>query len=193
MVSEFFVKVCGLTTTEQVDWAVELGYDAIGLMCAPRSSRFVTTEAARELIDHAAGRIGTFAVGLTMDQVAPLQPLVDTVQVYEAVGDQGGSVALASETPPPSTEKLDYWFYDASHGTGTFAEIPAWVHEVDARFVLAGGLNPDNVADVVARVRPAGVDVSSGVESAAGVKDYALMREFIVAARAGHAAALRTE
>lgn len=179
--SDLFVKVCGITTVEQLEWAIELGYDAIGLMRAPRSPRLVDVDTARELIAHADGKIKTFAVGLTLDQVAPLKDQVDTVQLYEPAEVE--SLALASDTPPASTQGLDYWFYDASHGTGKFSEIPQWVHDVDARFVLAGGLNPGNVAEVIEQYRPDGIDVSSGVESSPGTKDYALMKSFIEAAR----------
>lgn len=179
--SELYVKVCGITTVEQLEWAIELGYDAVGLMRAPRSTRLVDIETARRLAGHAAQRIDTFAVGLTLDQVAPVMDVVDTVQLYESADVE--SLALASDTPPASTKGLDFWFYDASHGTGTFTEIPDWVTEVDARFILAGGLNPENVADVVSWYRPDGVDVSSGVETSAGVKNYALMKAFINAIR----------
>lgn len=179
--SDVFVKVCGITTVDQLEWAIELGYDAVGLMRAPHSSRVVDVARARALIDHVQGRILTFAVGLTLEQVAPIMDAVDTVQLYEPADVK--SLALASETPPESTAGLEYWFYDASHGTGTFAAIPDWVHEVDARFVLAGGLTPENVAEVIAVHNPDGVDVSSGVESSAGVKDYALMKAFIAAVR----------
>lgn len=179
--SELFIKVCGITTAEQLEWAIELGYDAVGFMRAPRSTRLVDIPAARELIGLADGRIQTFAVGLTLDQVEPLRELVDTVQLYEPANV--ASLALASETPPESTAGLDYWFYDASHGTGTFTEIPEWVRDVEATVVLAGGLNPDNVAEVVAQYQPDGLDVSSGVESSPGIKDYVLMRDFITAAR----------
>lgn len=179
--SELFVKVCGITTEEQLRWAIDLGYDAVGLMRAPHSSRLVDVATAQELIATADGRIKTFAVGLTHEHVASLQDAVDTVQLYEPADVP--SLALASATPPQSTAGIEYWFFDASHGTGTFVEIPEWVHDVDARFVLAGGLTPDNVAEVVATHRPDGVDVSSGVESAPGVKDYDLMKAFIEAAR----------
>ena len=179
--SELFVKVCGITTTEQLEWAIDLGYDAVGLMRAAKSVRLVEPDRARELVEHAAGRIDTFAVGLTLADVEPIIDVVDTVQLYEYADVP--SLALASDTPPKSTKGLEYWFYDASHGTGTFAEIPDWVTSVEAEFVLAGGLNPDNVAEVVARFRPAGVDVSSGVESSSGVKDYDRMKAFIEAAR----------
>ncbi|WP_022870848.1 phosphoribosylanthranilate isomerase [Yaniella halotolerans] len=179
--SNLYVKVCGIMHVEQLDWAIELGYDAIGLMQAPKSSRLVDVETARHLAAHAAGRIETFAVGMTLDEVEPIRDAVDTIQLYEYADVP--SLALASDTPPPTTDGLAYWFYDASHGTGTFSDIPEWVRDVDARVVLAGGLNPGNVAEVVARYRPDGVDVSSGVEASAGVKDYALMKAFIEAVR----------
>lgn len=179
--TDLFVKVCGITTVEQLGWAIDLGYDAVGFMRAPESKRLVDVDTARELIATADGQIQTFAVGLTLDHVAPLQDAVNTIQLYEYA--EVPSLALASATPPVSTNGLDYWFFDASHGTGTFVEIPDWVQEVDARRILAGGLRPDNVAQVVAAHRPDGVDVSSGVETAPGVKDYALMKAFIEAAR----------
>lgn len=179
--SELYVKVCGLTKVEQVEWAIELGYDAIGLMQAQKSKRLIDVETARMLAEHAAGRIDTFAVGMTLDEVAPLIHVVDTVQLYEHA--DVASLALASDTPPDSTAGLDFWFYDASHGTGTYTEVPDWVSQVDARFILAGGLHPGNVAQVVSQYQPDGIDVSSGVESAPGIKTYDLMKQFIDAAR----------
>jgi phosphoribosylanthranilate isomerase len=179
--ADLFVKVCGITTVEQLHWAIDLGYDAVGLMRVPHSTRLVDVPTAKKLIAAADGKIKTFAVGMTLDHVAPLQDAVDTVQLYEPADVP--SLALASATPPQSTAGLDYWFFDASHGTGTFVEVPEWVQDVDARFVLAGGLRPENVAEVVATHQPDGVDVSSGVESAPGVKDYDLMKAFIEAAR----------
>ena len=165
-----------------VGWAIELGYDAVGFMQAPQSKRLIDTETVRQLAARAAKRIDTFAVGLTLDHVEPIMHEVDTVQLYEPA--EVNSLALASETPPAATEDLDFWFYDASHGTGRFAAIPDWVSDIDARVILAGGLNPDNVADVVARYHPDGVDVSSGVESSPGEKNYALLKAFIEAVRA---------
>lgn len=180
-----FVKVCGVTTVEQLEWAIELGYDAVGLMRAPKSSRYVDLSKAHELLEVAAGRIKTFAVALSLDQVEPLVAYVDTIQLYEWADVP--SLALAADEPPVSTEGLEYWFYDASHGTGTFGEIPDWVRSVDAKVVLAGGLNPQNVGEVVRLYKPAGVDVSSGVERVPGVKDYMLMKSFIEAVRGGSA------
>lgn len=179
--SELYVKVCGITTVEQLEWAITLGYDAVGLMRAPHSKRLIDIATAQHLAAHAAGRIDVFAVGLTLGDVEPIIDVVDTVQLYEYAGVK--SLALASDTPPASTEGLDFWFYDASHGSGRYTDIPSWVSQVDARIILAGGLTPDNVADVVSRYSPDGVDVSSGVESSPGVKEFALMQNFIEAVR----------
>lgn len=176
-----FVKVCGITTFQQLDWAIELGYDAIGLMRVPSSPRYVNYELAKELAQAAKGRILSFGVGLTLDQVEDIRKLVDTIQLYEEVNVE--SFALASTTSPQHPEKLNYWFYDASHGSGRFEEIPEWVSAVDTKVVIAGGLTPENVAGVVKKFQPYGLDVSSGVEAERGVKDRNLMENFIQAVR----------
>src|SRR5699024_11863876 len=97
---------------DQLEWAIELGYDAVGLMQAQKSQRLIDVETARRLVEHAAGRIDTFAVGLCLDEVEPIRDIVDTIQLYEHV--EVDSLALASDTPPATTKGLDYWFYDRS-------------------------------------------------------------------------------
>jgi len=72
--------------------------------------------------------------------------------------------------------------YDASVGSGVFKAFPKWLKDVEGRLIVAGGLNQDNVCNVIGKIKPFGVDVSSGVEKD-GVKNFELMKDFIGAAR----------
>jgi phosphoribosylanthranilate isomerase len=177
-----FVKVCGLTQEQQIDWAVELGYDAIGIVVTPKSKRYCPPGRAVELAGYARGRIPVFAVALTYAETAEVAEHVDTVQIYEAAAVP--NLALASGTPPERPEALQYFFYDASAGSGVFADIPAWVADVPGKVVIAGGLDEHNVAGVIEAFGPYGVDVSSSVETAPGVKSREKMASFVAAARA---------
>ncbi|MFD5538501.1 hypothetical protein ACFWIJ_11820 [Streptomyces sp. NPDC127079] len=176
-----FVKVCGLTREQQIDWAVELGYDAIGIVVTPKSKRYCSPEDAVRLARYARGRIPSFAVALTYAETAAVAEHFDTVQIYETADIP--NLALASGTPPERPEELEYFFYDASAGSGVFADIPAWVAELPGRVVVAGGLDEHNVAGVVEDFAPYGVDVSSSVETAPGVKSREKMAAFLTAAR----------
>ena len=135
----------------------------------------------------------------TPDDVAALSPyafkalrpqtLAEAQQAYAefVTADRPPSTAYARSTRLPSTPNL---LVDAYHpqqmgGTGQVAdlEIARWLAE-RCRLLLAGGLTPDNVADAIVRVRPWGVDVSSGVEVMKGKKDHAKIRDFIVQVQA---------
>jgi phosphoribosylanthranilate isomerase len=192
-----WVKLCGLTREADVAAAAEAGADAIGLVTAPGSPRAVTVERAAELA--AAGDLPAFLV--TVGLAAP-----DAVAAAEAAGVAGlqphgpgrfeaAEAALAAglavlfpvlagpssdlgAVPDGAMPILD----SPRPGTGTVIDWAAAAH-LEGRFVLAGGLTPDTVGDAVAAVRPWGVDVSSGIESAPGVKDHAMMRRFVEAAR----------
>jgi phosphoribosylanthranilate isomerase len=176
-----FVKVCGLTEEQQIDWALELGYDAIGIVVTPRSKRYCPPEQAVRLAGYARGRIPVFAVALTYAETAEVAEHFDTVQIYETADIP--NLALAAGTPPERPEALQYFFYDASAGSGVFADIPAWVAGVPGKVVIAGGLDEHNVAGVFEAFGPYGVDVSSSVETAPGVKSRAKMASFVAAAR----------
>ncbi|MEQ9946292.1 phosphoribosylanthranilate isomerase [Pectobacterium aroidearum] len=176
-----FVKVCGLTTQEQIDWAIELGYDAVGIVASPRSKRYCPPGKAIELAAHARSRIHSFVVAMTSAEAAEVAGHFDTVQLYEMAAIP--NLAFSSAHPPEAPELLQYFVYDASIGSGTYQEIPDWVKEVRTRVLLAGGLTADNVAGLARLHNAFGVDVSSGVESAPGVKSPEKMQAFILAAR----------
>src|SRR6056297_703025 len=76
-------KVCGLTEPRQVAWAVDLGYDAVGVVMHGPSKRYVGTEKTLEIIMAAKGFIHTVAVGVTLAEVRPVMDAVDAVQVFE--------------------------------------------------------------------------------------------------------------
>lgn len=175
-----FVKVCGLKTKEQIDKAVDCGYDAIGIVTYSKSRRYCPTEDAIELADYAKGRIKSFVVGLTYKDVKDAAGSFDYTQIYEPV--QIPNLVLASKEMPPSDLKYEYFVYDASIGSGVFKQFPGWINDMAGKIIVAGGLSKYNVGSVIRNINPFGVDVSSGVEIN-GVKDLTLMEEFIEAVR----------
>ncbi len=202
------VKICGVRDTDTLAAAAAAGADAVGFVFAP-SPRRLTPAAAERLADRAPAaleRVGVFAdelppfaAGLLRDGVihavqadaAALDRLGDDVPAarrlpvfHDGDGAEAAVTALLARGPLPSR----LLFEGRASGRGL---SPDWDRAARlaarVRLVLAGGLSPDNVAAAVRRVRPAMVDVSSGVESAPGVKDPARIRAFVAAARAAHA------
>lgn len=193
-----FVKICGVRTVEAIEAAVSAGADAIGLNFYPLSPRYLTPKQAARLAGAAPRCILRVAVMLR-----PVQK--DWEQVFagfkpdclQADADSLARLALPSglQTLPVYRDHEQFHFESVPAGTRCVFEgvhsgagqRPNW--ERAARLarrneiVLAGGLDAANVADAMRRVRPCGVDVASGVESAPGVKDAAAISEFVRAAR----------
>ncbi|MEW8625690.1 MAG: hypothetical protein AB2551_08075 [Candidatus Thiodiazotropha sp.] len=175
-----FVKVCGLRNIDQANWAIEFGYDAIGVVVCKKSKRHCDEEIAKSIAEYAKGKVETFVVGLTLDDVKSVMGYFDTVQLYEQV--ELDKLAFASKYPPNRDLNYKYFFYDASIGAGTYSEFPDWLSSLSGKVVLAGGLNSQNIESVIKKYSPFGVDVSSGVETS-GIKDREKMRRFIEAVR----------
>jgi phosphoribosylanthranilate isomerase len=198
------IKICGLTRDADVDAAVEAGSDAVGFVRYAKSPRFVETAALKAL----ARRLPPFVtpvllfVNASPDEIAVALDAVPHA-LLQFHGDESAADCQAPGRPylravrmGPDTDLLDSAtefssaagllldaFVDGYGGSGkTFdwSRIPA---HVPLPVVLSGGLNPANVIDGVMRVRPWGLDVSSGVESAKGIKDAALIRRFCDAVR----------
>jgi phosphoribosylanthranilate isomerase len=212
-----WVKICGLTTVEGVQAAVDAGADAIGFVFAP-SKRQVIPARALELAKHAPREITRVAVMLhpTQAQVDEVCEVFrpDVVQSdaedFEGLRLPAGVQALpvvrsASASDSVRPELVEGLRKNASTGSARTEEkgnrvlfegpisgagetsdwsLAARLASI-TELVLAGGLNAANVREAIARVRPFGVDVSSGVESAPGVKDSRKIYEFVRAARAG--------
>jgi phosphoribosylanthranilate isomerase len=202
---ELYVKICGLSTPETVAAAVTAGANAVGFVFAPGSPRTVGPDLAKELIANVPGHIETVGVfrNQPVDTVLELarRSGVDTVQLHgdESVADseriQAQGFGILRALSINSYRALDdaqrsRWetgriLLDAVEpGAGVTFDAADLVDAPPAgTWILAGGLNPENVAHLVATLNPAGVDVSSGVESSRGIKDSELIRAFITAAR----------
>ena len=195
------IKFCGMTRAADIDVAVALGVDAIGLILVPRSPRCLTLAQAREL--RATLPPFVASVVLTLDaeptdvqrNAAILRPTLWQFHGSEAPEDctrlglpylkaipmaqPEAGAAIAARYPDAAGFILDSHAAGGQGGSGhafDWTRVPA---AFPARIVLAGGLTPDNVFDAICTVRPWAVDVSSGIESAPGIKDPDRMRRFV--------------
>lgn len=191
-----WVKVCGLRSPEDVDAALEAGVDAIGFVLVP-SPRQVSVEQARALAARVRGRAQTVGVFRRLDAAALrrnkgagldlAQGVLDGVSpgpgVLPVLVDGPDLVRRAAGLAAPRllVDGPDF-------GSGEPADWRRIAALARARpIVLAGGLTPENVGAALETVRPAGVDVSSGVERTRGVKDSGRILAFTHAARAAAA------
>lgn len=192
------VKFCGITRVEDAVLAASLGVDAIGLVFVPGSPRSVNTTAAAEICRALPPLVGT--VGLFMD--APLEFVRSVIAEVPLNWLQ----FHGSETPEycrsfgrpwikalPMASPGDVQYHDWSDapallldahsagGMGGSGETFDWENAVlpAGSWILAGGLKPDNIARALDVLAPTAVDVSSGIESAPGIKDAALMQQFM--------------
>lgn len=198
------VKICGVTTVQDVELCVEAGADAIGLNFFARSPRCVDVATARRLVDAIAGRalaVGVF-VDASYEQIAEVkaQTGIGCVQLhgaeppefldrllphaYKAVRVRDASSLAEARRFGGEHILLDAYVPGEHGGTGArFDWDLAAALAAERQVTLAGGLTPDNVAEAVARVRPFCVDVASGVEQAPGRKDPDKVRAFMKAAK----------
>jgi len=202
-----FVKICGITNEEDALLAVAMGADAVGFVFAPSPRQIAVTqardiarrlppevmtvgvfrdEAPRRVVEmvNAAGLHGvqlhgheTPAEGAWIRQRAQflIQAFPAGDRMLERVDDYVAADAVMLDSPKPGSGEVFDWLLAEGLPTGP-------------RLILAGGLSPDNVAEAVHRIRPWGVDVSSGVERQPGRKDASKVMRFVNAAKAAAAA-----
>jgi phosphoribosylanthranilate isomerase len=186
-----FVKICGITHPEAARTAIEAGVDALGFVLTD-SPRQVTPELAMSisstLPDHVL-RVAVFRRPSSEEVIRALGGFIpDLIQAdhqcaIEVEGARFLPVYRQGSEGAPDGGRFLYEGLESGAGRLVDMERAAGMARL-GEMVLGGGLRPDNVGGVIARVRPFGVDVSSGVESAPGTKDPALIRSFVAAVRA---------
>lgn len=213
MADPLIIKICGIKSIAMLDATIDAGADMVGFVHFARSPRHVSIEEIATLISAARGRIETCVLLVNPDnscvaEVAALGP--DWIQLHgpesphrvEAIRAEAG-VEIMKAVPIGSAEDVahiaqfvevaDRILLDAKPPKG--ADRPGGLGDTfdwsllesldpSVPFMLSGGLTPQTVAEAIRTVRPFGVDVSSGVESAPGVKDKRLIEAFIRNARA---------
>ena len=199
------IKICGLTRDADVDAAVEAGADAIGFVLYEKSPRFVEAARAAEL----ARRLPPFVtpvVLLVNASEAVVHRVLDAVPdaLLQFHGDETPQDCLRFGRPYIRAARMAAGFdlvdFARFHESARAVLVDAYVEgyggggqvfdwsllpsSLSRPLILSGGLDADNVGEGIRRVRPWAVDVSSGVESAKGIKDAERMRQFCQAVRA---------
>jgi phosphoribosylanthranilate isomerase len=207
---QIWVKICGITNDRDALAAIDAGADALGFNLVPQSKRYIDIEKAATWVDNLPTEICKVAVMADPNwedacRISYL-PFIDALQLHGNESPEfcrrlaEAGIPFAKAVPVTASKSLaglpDYFtdtmILDSSTG-GTFGGTgkpfpwkfaPEFVrHHPRITVILAGGLNPENVAAAVRVVRPRGVDVTTGVEDSPGKKNASLIRAFVEAAR----------
>jgi phosphoribosylanthranilate isomerase len=199
------IKCCGMTRVEDALLAARLGADAIGLVFTGRSQRRVELSQARAIRQALPPFVTTVALFMD-DEAALVHQVMDVVQpdllqfhgqeddvwcaqfgqrYLKAIAMGEGTAALSrlNDYPHAAALLLDGHGLGEAGGSGRSFDWSQMPSGLAQPLVLAGGLNPDNVAEAIRIARPWAVDVASGVEASPGIKDAAKMTAFIAAVR----------
>jgi phosphoribosylanthranilate isomerase len=207
-----WIKFCGTTSLEDAMASIEAGADALGFIFAP-SKRQITPEKAREIIrrlPESIERVGVF-VNESADTIRDilLKANLTTVQLHGSESEElikqvkseqwegrnlrviktivvDGDFHLRLERFLAASSRPDAILLDSGAGSGQAFQwrgVRSFLTETDMRFIVAGGLNSENVGAALHMFRPYGVDVVSGVESAPGKKDPEKLKSFVTAVR----------
>jgi len=192
------IKICGITRLDDAEAAVEQGAHALGFVFWPGSPRFIDPYRARAIVSMLPAFVAT--VGVFVNQPSEYVNGVASLVGLAAVqlhGDESPSYAAAMKRPvvkaialsaAGAADGVAAWplrvtlLLDAHDpvrrgGTGrTIDWAAASTVAALRRVVLSGGLTPENVGEAIARVKPFGIDVSSGVESSPGIKDHGRLK-----------------
>jgi phosphoribosylanthranilate isomerase len=200
------IKCCGMTRVEDAVLAARLGADAIGVVLTARSKRQVSLTQARAIVDAMPPFVTTVALCMD-DEASFVQEIIDIVRpsLLQFHGDESdewcaqfghpylkaiamgeGAAALwrLRDHPHAAGLLLDGHGLGEAGGSGKAFDWSLMPHDLRQPLILAGGLTPTNVQAAIRVAKPWAVDVSSGIESAPGIKDPDKLRGFIAAVRA---------
>lgn len=205
------VKICGITNEEDARWAANLGTDFLGFNFYRKSPRKISVKLASEIIAKIPSWVEGVGVFVNAKINEALKIAAKTnLKIVQLHGNESPRYCamLKSKNPDLAIIKaikirnedslqnlspykkvdfflLDTWVEDKEGGTGqTFNwELARKAKEVGKPIFLSGGLNPENVAEAVEKVKPFGVDVASGVERLPRRKDYEKLKKFITQAK----------
>lgn len=201
------VKICGITRLEDAEAAVACGADALGFVFWPKSPRCIDSHRARAIVSSlppfvtpvgvfvdqppeeinriaSAARLGAIQLhgNESLDSARSLD-----LPVLKAITVDSSDAATVDAWPANIILLLDVHDPVRRGGTGQTVD---WVAASEIsrrrRTILAGGLTPENVAEAMARVRPYGIDVSSGVETSPGIKDHGRLKALFEAVHGSH-------
>ena len=205
-----FVKICGITNEADAQVAIDAGADALGFNLVPSSKRYIDIDKAAVWIGKLPREICKVAVVADPDWEDACRlgqlPFIDALQLHGSEAPEfcrrlaDAGIVFAKAIPVTGSKSLaglpnyftDTMILDSSErgafgGSGKpfpWKFAPEFVrHHPKITVILAGGLNPENVANAIRVIRPRGVDVTTGVEASAGRKDAGLVQAFVEAAR----------
>jgi phosphoribosylanthranilate isomerase len=181
------VKICGLTREQDVDAAVAAGADLVGFVLVPDTPRYVDPDRARALAARVPAGVRTVAVVAETGDSPRWDGGFDLVQTYDTPADFRDTIVASRGEPPAEVPDSVPVLLDLPYGSRPDrAGLEAhWQRAAGVRqpVILAGSLDPGNVAAAIATARPWAVDTARGVESSPGVKDHDLVRAFIRTAK----------
>ena len=199
------VKICGITRVEDARDAVRCGADALGLVFYPDSPRFVSVEQARSIVAAVAPFVTVVGLFVNADpaQVRDVMkglplgllqfhgqeanadctayglPFIKSIAMHEGTDSR----AVMKAYPDAAGFLLDAWQPQTHGGSGVSFDWRQAPENPPAPLILAGGLTPENISTAIKSVNPYAVDVSSGVESAKGIKSADKMLAFMKGVR----------
>lgn len=199
------IKICGLTRIDDLQQAVHAGADALGLVFYPPSPRFVDLQTAARLARAIPPFVSIVGLFVNADPAVVRATLAAVpIHLLQLHGDEDETYCRQFDRPyikaarvRPGMDLVQYAaafpsaqailldaFVDGYGGGGKVFDWSLVPPALDRPLIVSGGLDADNVGEAVRRLRPAAVDVSSGVEVGKGIKDAEKMRAFVAAVRA---------